>query len=123
MSFRDPKALRQTQKWLFVSDVTSATRLCKKTHSKKPKTAPSAPPDPDGNGQFAAMADQLPSLGIFSSPQSSRDEIVQDLRNYPYNGNGTLLFNVVEGNDWDGYLERMARTGTYGGPHYLAKSI
>lgn len=142
VSFRDPKTLRQTQKWFFVSDITSATRLRKKTHSKKPKTAPSKrglnpllfqythtdrleefmsmelsicyDPDPDGNCQFAAMADQLSTLGIFRSPESLSDEIVQDLRNYPYNGNGTLLFNFVEGNDWDGYLERMSQTGTYG---------
>lgn len=69
-------------------------------------------PDPDGKCQFAAMADQLSTLGIFSSPESLRDEIVQDLRNYPYNGNGTLLSNFVKGNDWDEYLERMAQTGT-----------
>lgn len=36
-------------------------------------------PDPDGNCQFAAMADQLSTLGIFRSPESLRDEIV--LRN------------------------------------------
>lgn len=123
-----------------MSDLTSATRLQEK---KRPRVSKSRKkqihpllmqyshsdrledfismqlrvrfdPDPDGNCQFAAMADQLATLGIFRSPETLRDEIVRDLRAHPFTENGTPLSSFVDENDWDVYLDRMTQNGEYG---------
>lgn len=70
-------------------------------------------PQPDGDCQFAALADQLRSIGIFRSTISLRDEIVVNLQSNPQTMHGTPLANYVEGT-WDAYLHSMSQQGTYG---------
>lgn len=70
-------------------------------------------PLPDGNYQFAAMADQLANLGIFRSPATLREEIVSDLAANPFAVDGTSLSCFVDGN-WDDYINHMGEAGTFG---------
>ena len=64
-------------------------------------------PMPDGSFQFAAIADQLATIGIFRSASLLRKEIVADLTLHPYGIVGTPLSEYVEGT-WVDYLWRMA---------------
>lgn len=61
-------------------------------------------PLPDGNCQFAAMADQLARLGIFRSSTTLREEIVSDLWANPFGFDGTHLLNYVSDENWDDYI-------------------
>lgn len=104
--FQIPGDPEKKEKWFFVSDVTSTTRLKERLRSKSTKTSHPLlieythrdrlddfismhlnvrfDPAPDGNCQFAAIADQLATCGIFRSAATLREEIVQDLRSNPY---------------------------------------
>lgn len=70
-------------------------------------------PQPNGDCQFAAPADQLMNIGIFRSAIFLRQEIVMDLQSNPQTRHGTPLANYVEGSS-DGYLQSMGQQGTYG---------
>lgn len=121
-----------------VSDVTSVTRLEEKQRPKsQPKTVQQthllipytheerlesfessnlnihSDPIPDGSCQFAAVADQLATIGIFRSASTLREEIVADLTFHPHGVDGTPLSEYVAGT-WGDYLQRMAQHGTYG---------
>lgn len=106
------------QRWFSVADITSVTRgdekrrrktfhqlniptrktcLIAYTHKDHVKSFMSSgmtvklDPLPDGNCQFAAMADQLADLGIFRSPGTLREEIVSDLAANPFTVDGIPL--------------------------------
>ena len=64
-------------------------------------------PTPNGNCQFAAIADQLQGVGILRSAQTSRQEITHDLRAHPFASDGTPLQNLFDNNNLDNYLTNM----------------
>ncbi|KAG1650241.1 OTU domain-containing protein [Nymphon striatum] len=124
-------------KWMSVKNITSCTRAEEKQHqnrrfqTKRQRSKYLIPlthdnrieelflsvqldPAGDGNCQFAALSDQLGNVGIFSSSATLREEIVNDLIDRPLNQAGVHLRNFVDNNDFDQYVYRMKRTGTYG---------
>lgn len=129
-----PNSPTATQKWFSVSDVTSMTRLEEKQRSKsQPKSVQQMnlripyshedrleefessnlnicfDPIPDGNCQFAAISDQLATIGIFRSAETFREEIVADLTFNPYGVDGTPLSEYVEGT-WGGIFTEDGTT-------------
>lgn len=122
VQFRMPNSPTPTQKWLSVSDVTSVTRPEEKQRPKsQPKTVQQThllipythedrlesfgssnlnirlDPNPDGSCQFASIADQLATLGIFRSVSTLREEIVADLTFHLQGVDGTPLSEYVRG--------------------------
>ena len=74
-------------------------------------------PPGNGNCQFAAVVHQLNTLGIFRSPETMRDEIVDYLQNNPVDNDGfPLLQHLIDSEfpSWQEYLQYMARKNTFG---------
>ncbi|XP_038044857.1 uncharacterized protein LOC119719458 [Patiria miniata] len=71
-------------------------------------------PQPDGNCQFDALANQLQNIGIQLCARALRTEIVRDLRMNPTTIGGISLEEYVPDNDLNAYLEQMDRDGTHG---------
>ena len=74
-------------------------------------------PPGDGNCQFAALAHHLNTLGIFRSPETMHEEIVDYLQNKPVDNDGfPLLQHLVDSEfpSWQEYLQYMARKNTFG---------
>ncbi|XP_049926648.1 uncharacterized protein LOC126406426 [Epinephelus moara] len=135
VEFHMPNSLTPTRRWFQVSDVTSVTRLEESQRQKfQPKKVDLRiplshedrlenfessnlnirfDPVPDGNCQFAAISDQLATIGIFRSAATLREEIVANLTSHPYGVDGTPLSEYVE-ETWAEYLQGMAQHGTYG---------
>ncbi|KAL9957913.1 hypothetical protein ACROYT_G034868 [Oculina patagonica] len=70
-------------------------------------------PPKDGNCQFSALCHQLTQIGIFRSPKTLREELVEYLRTHPDGADGFPLELFVS-LPWDEYLKSMACDGTYG---------
>ena len=62
-----------------------------------------------GSCQFAAITDQLATIGVFRSASTLRREIVADLTSHPHGVNGTHLSEYVEGT-WGDYLSEDGTT-------------
>lgn len=119
--------------WISVEDIVAVARdeECRRRKSKKhnfriPHTHKDLfearrssnchvqlDPQPDGNCQFAALADQLRSIDIIRSARSLREEIVKDLQSNPQTTHGVSFSDFVEG-PWNAYLKSMGQNGTYG---------
>ena len=72
--------------------------------------------NPPGNGscQFAALARQLSGLGIFRSPETTREELIGYMQeNYLDNDDFPLLQFIPEFDSWESYLQHMAKSNTY----------
>ena len=66
----------------------------------------------DGNCQFSALCDSLLNFGIFRSPQTLREEIVNYLVSVEsINGDVVRDFPNIP---WDDYIQQMDIEGTYG---------
>ncbi|KAL7396332.1 hypothetical protein ABVT39_004371 [Epinephelus coioides] len=111
--FHMPNSLTPTRRWFQDSDVTSVTRLEESQRQKfQPKKVDLRiplshedrlenfessnlnirfDPVPDGNCQFAAISDQLATIGIFHSAATLREEILANLTSHPYGVDGTPL--------------------------------
>ena len=71
-------------------------------------------PPKDGNCQFHALCDQLQNIGIFTTHEKLRDDIVSYIRDHPRLSNcDTSLENFLT-TDINTYLSKMQRNGTYG---------
>ena len=70
-------------------------------------------PPKDGNCQFSALCNQLTQIGIFRSPKTLREELVEYLQTHPDGADGFPL-ELFVGLPWDEYLKSMACDGTYG---------
>lgn len=73
--------------------------------------------NPPGNGicQFAGLAHLLSGLGIFGSPETSRDEKVEYLESNPLDHDGFPLLELVpEYGTWGDHLLHMMQNQTFG---------
>ena len=140
--FTPPHSHVAVAKWFSMNDITSVTQDIERRRTKKYTVqyntqtknkyyirytredrlasfqsagfAVRLDPTPNGNCQFAAIADQLKGVGILRSAQTSRQEITHDLRAHPFASDGTPLQNFVDNNNLDNYLTNMEHYGTFG---------
>jgi len=71
-------------------------------------------PPPNGDCQFLAVANQLETIGVHSSAETLRQEVVSDLRCNPVLPDETPLDNFVGRNNLQAYLMSMSHSGTFG---------
>ena len=147
VAFTSPVTGKREKKWLPVNDITSFTlreEKCKQKAAKLSKRKKALHRAKfnivmshedytkiiehqgfqiiynlpgDGNCQFAAVAHQLNTLGIFRSPETMREEIVDYLQNNPVDNDGfPLLQHLVDSEfpSWQEYLQYMVRKNTFG---------
>lgn len=72
---------------------------------------------PDGNCMFRAIVDQLRMNGELEwTCNQIRQKAVMYLREWPLEKDGTHLkeFLTNEGENWEGYLDRMSKDGEWG---------
>lgn len=60
-----------------------------------------------GNCQFSALCNQLTQIGIFRSPKTLREELVEYLQTHPDGADGFPL-ELFVGSPWDEHLKSMA---------------
>ena len=112
--FQMPNSPTPTQKWISVSDMTNVTRQEEKQRPKSKRVVnmdlrmPYSHEDRledlesinlnirfdpirDGCCQFAAISDQLATIGIFCSAETLSGEVVADLTFHPNGMDGTPL--------------------------------
>lgn len=70
-------------------------------------------PAADGNCQFSAVSHALQQHGIYKTPYSIREEVVQYLLENDVGPDGTPL-ELFAATPWSDYVTQMARNGTYG---------
>ena len=147
VSYTSPLTGKKEKKWVPVDDVTSLTlqrekqkqkvaklsKRKKNQHYKKYHIAMRKDdyvgaiedqgykiaynPPGDGNCQFSALSHQLQKLGIFSSAETMREEIVDYLESNPYDNEGFPLLEHLADNEfasWSNYTNHMSQDGAYG---------
>ena len=133
--FTSPVTQLTEQKWISVSEITSTTHYREKRHQRQSHRdryyIPMGPtseldclqrhgfqvrlnPEPNGDCQFVAIADQLSQMGVYRSENTLRQEIVRYIVERPCINDGSSISNFVDRCDLESYLDAMSRAGTYG---------
>ena len=133
--FTSPVTQLTEQKWISVSEITSTTHYREKRHQRQSHRdryyIPMGPtseldwlqrhgfqvrlnPEPNGDCQFVAIADQLSQMGVYRSENTLRQEIVRYIVERPCINDGSSISNFVDRCDLESYLDAMSRAGTHG---------